>query len=91
MSRKTLPASLCLVALLGLGACAETVGPFVDGKVSYYTEKDCSYVHLTRGQDYCKEKRVAPPLRCERTLGDRDCYAPARLEAQPPAPTSSVQ
>jgi hypothetical protein len=54
--------------------------------------RDCSIVHLDRGDSYCKprEKPPEPPPFCARTLGVADCYAWPEFLPDHPAPVADA-
>jgi len=58
----------------------------VDLVVSAVTGRDCSVVHLDRGERYCypREPAPEPPVFCTRSLGVADCWAdPMNLPGHP--------
>jgi hypothetical protein len=57
----------------------------------YYSWKhgrDCSVVHLEKGEHYCKPLEAAPPSPtfCTRTLGMAECFADPTTLADHPSP-----
>jgi hypothetical protein len=76
------------VAVFGRGS--------VDLVYSAISNRDCSIVHLERGDSYCKPPEHPPPPEpfCTRTLGTPECFAtpadlldhPTQLADTPPRP-----
>ncbi|MSP03323.1 MAG: hypothetical protein EXR07_20110 [Acetobacteraceae bacterium] len=57
-----------------------------DMLVSVVTGRDCSIVHLDKGERYCRPREQPPevPVFCTRSLGVADCWAePAKLPNAP--------
>lgn len=86
----TLPIAACSdpagisTALIAVEATSVVVfgRSVADIGVSAITGRDCSIVHLDRGQTYCAPRYVGPeePAFCSRSLGVVDCWAdPANL------------
>lgn len=77
-------------APVGAGAAVGTIPIFhrtpVDMAASAVSGRDCSIVHLDRGELYCRprERPPEPPVFCTRSLGTADCWAdPKTLPNRP--------
>jgi hypothetical protein len=84
------PMATPLVVVAGLEAAS--VATFhrdgFDLAYSLIHRRDCSIVHLERGETYCRpaEPEPAPQQFCTRTLGMAECFAePATLNDHPSA------
>lgn len=58
----------------------------IDAVISLVSGRDCSLVHMDRGEGYCRAREAAPdpPAFCTRSLGGVDCWAePEALPGKP--------
>ncbi len=64
------------VAQLDMMTVVGTDKTILDHVVSYSSGKDCSYVNVEKGNEYCKEdeKVIKPQVYCHNTLGSVTCY-----------------
>jgi hypothetical protein len=72
----TVAAGMPGVAQLDMMTVVGTDKTILDHVVSYSSGKDCSYVNVEKGNEYCKEDErvIKPQVYCHNTLGSVTCY-----------------